>query len=279
MKKCENINCQKEHDGKYGSGRFCSPKCARSFSRNLKREETNKKVSEKMKGYKYGNAGKTYPIIEIKKKCVICGKIKIIKTTSPKRKFRETCSDLCFRKYQSIKCKETGGYRKGSGRSIGGYYKGIYCHSSYELIFLAYHLEIGTEIKKCKRKFPYYYKGKKFNYFPDFEIENKIIEIKGFHNKLVDIKKESVLNSGFDFEIYYGDDLKPMLDFLRDKFDLKEISELYDSGGKPKFKHICDFCGIEYENYKKESIFCSRKCTGLNNCKLARIKKNEKKIC
>ena len=29
---CENINCNKEHDGSYGSGRFCSSYCARSFS-------------------------------------------------------------------------------------------------------------------------------------------------------------------------------------------------------------------------------------------------------
>lgn len=30
MKNCEN--CGIEHDGKYGSGRFCSSKCSRGFS-------------------------------------------------------------------------------------------------------------------------------------------------------------------------------------------------------------------------------------------------------
>ena len=29
-KLCEN--CQKEHDGSFGSGRFCSSKCSHSFS-------------------------------------------------------------------------------------------------------------------------------------------------------------------------------------------------------------------------------------------------------
>lgn len=38
--------CQKEHNGKYGSGRFCSNKCARSFSTKKKRKEINKKVSK-----------------------------------------------------------------------------------------------------------------------------------------------------------------------------------------------------------------------------------------
>jgi len=45
---CENCNC--EHNGEYGSGRFCSSKCARSFSTNRNREEINKKVSESLRG-------------------------------------------------------------------------------------------------------------------------------------------------------------------------------------------------------------------------------------
>ena len=35
--KCEK--CNNQHDGKYGSGRFCSCECARSFSTTIKREE------------------------------------------------------------------------------------------------------------------------------------------------------------------------------------------------------------------------------------------------
>jgi len=44
MNICEN--CEKEHNGEYGSGRFCSSKCARCFSTKEKRQEINKKVSE-----------------------------------------------------------------------------------------------------------------------------------------------------------------------------------------------------------------------------------------
>jgi len=46
--KCEN--CNKEHDGSYGSGRFCSSKCARGFSTKSKRGEINKKVSKSLSG-------------------------------------------------------------------------------------------------------------------------------------------------------------------------------------------------------------------------------------
>lgn len=45
--KCEN--CKQEHDGSFATGRFCSVKCARSFSAKVNREEINKRVSETMK--------------------------------------------------------------------------------------------------------------------------------------------------------------------------------------------------------------------------------------
>lgn len=40
---CEK--CGKEHDGSYGSGRFCSERCARSFSGSGRSEESRKKTS------------------------------------------------------------------------------------------------------------------------------------------------------------------------------------------------------------------------------------------
>lgn len=46
--KCEN--CGKDHDGSYGSGRFCSVKCAKGFATKNKREEINKKVSKSLTG-------------------------------------------------------------------------------------------------------------------------------------------------------------------------------------------------------------------------------------
>lgn len=41
---CEN--CGIEHDGSYGSGRFCGTKCSRGFSTKAKRKEINEKVSK-----------------------------------------------------------------------------------------------------------------------------------------------------------------------------------------------------------------------------------------
>lgn len=46
MKKCEN--CEEEHVGEYGSGRFCSNKCARGFSTKANRSLINEKVKLKL---------------------------------------------------------------------------------------------------------------------------------------------------------------------------------------------------------------------------------------
>jgi hypothetical protein len=49
MRKCEY--CENEHDGDYGSGRFCNHICARGFSTKAKRKEINEKVSRTLSGY------------------------------------------------------------------------------------------------------------------------------------------------------------------------------------------------------------------------------------
>jgi hypothetical protein len=66
--KCKN--CYKEHDGSYGSGKFCNKKCACSFATKNKRKEINKKISNSLNKY-FNNK-----II----KCKFCGKI--LKTKS-----------------------------------------------------------------------------------------------------------------------------------------------------------------------------------------------------
>ena len=42
--------CNSENDGLYGSGRFCSEKCARGYATLNKREDINQRVSKKLKG-------------------------------------------------------------------------------------------------------------------------------------------------------------------------------------------------------------------------------------
>lgn len=50
--------CEKEHDGSYGSGRFCNKQCASAFSTKAKRKDINEKVSRSLSGRpSWNNAG------------------------------------------------------------------------------------------------------------------------------------------------------------------------------------------------------------------------------
>ena len=70
---CEN--CGKEHDGSYGSGRFCCKSCSISFGNKQRNKESrillNKKISEGLQKYYLENP---IPHKEYKYICEKCGK-------------------------------------------------------------------------------------------------------------------------------------------------------------------------------------------------------------
>lgn len=62
-KQCEY--CKRYHDGSYGSGRFCSKECAKTYSSTLHSEIKNKKISNSIRGRdcfaeKYGKYSEEY---------------------------------------------------------------------------------------------------------------------------------------------------------------------------------------------------------------------------
>lgn len=69
---CEN--CGKEHDGSYGSGRFCSEKCARSFSTLKNRKEIGNKISNSLRNSdKINHTNREY--LKNPNYCGVCGKL------------------------------------------------------------------------------------------------------------------------------------------------------------------------------------------------------------
>lgn len=105
--KCEK--CDIIHDGNYGSGRFCSSKCARSFSTKNKREEINEKVSKKLannlnsKGkpkYRFTDYDRTKGKIQQK---INNERLILIK---PFNELSKTSKKKIIEKEQNYKCKE-----------------------------------------------------------------------------------------------------------------------------------------------------------------------------
>lgn len=102
--KCEN--CETEHTGEYGSGRFCSSKCARGFSTKIKRFEINQKVAEKLSGRELTSThrqniafGRKHDATVINtRNCAFCDKEFKCKPSDT----RQYCSNGCSVKYRSV---------------------------------------------------------------------------------------------------------------------------------------------------------------------------------
>lgn len=213
---------------------FCSRECARSYSTKIKRDEISKKVSDKLKGRLVGNALNTKGInnknvnvedlrMEYSKnpnKCEFCGK-----ELSYERRQRKTCSRKCQDELWKLwlKANKTmmaekgfcGGYRKGASRGKSGYYKGIWCDSTYELVYLIYNLDNGIDIRRNTLKFPYSHNGKNHEYIPDFRVNGELVEIKNFWTEVVQVKLECVPEK---ISILYYDELEEMMQFVDEKY-------------------------------------------------------------
>lgn len=156
-----------------------------------------------------------------------------------KKKQKENCKGIASSFEKEIERKKkisetmkknhkAGGYRKGSGRGKQGWYKGIYCDSSWELAFVYYHLENNLDIKRCTESRKYIYEGVEHTYIPDFVTKDGIIEIKGYNTKQALAKH--LQNS--DIKVLYYDDMKFYINYAIDKVGKDFYKKLY--GEVPK---------------------------------------------
>ena len=204
MKACEN--CNTPHDGSYGSGRFCSSKCARGFSTKAKRVEINEKVRCKLLRNDYSDR--------------ICKTCNLLYT--PKSKKQKYCSHLCSPKRTTLGMTWTvkdsskmGGPRPGGGRSIPIEYiseiAGIMKLNKDEIEVAECLDSIKVNWQRNNSSgFSYInLKGKSRKFYPDFYLpeENLYIEFKGWVTKEMTHKMNDALSKNdFNLLIVYGRD-------------------------------------------------------------------------
>jgi DNA-directed RNA polymerase subunit RPC12/RpoP len=241
---CEKCKC--EHDGNFGTGRFCSRSCANS--RGPRTKEFKKKVSNKLKGNIPWNKDKIIAQVE-KRTCPTCNSVFEAKQSS-KRIF---CKGKCNPNW--------GGYREGSGRAKTGYYKGIYCGSTYELAWVIYQIDNNLPFNR----FEGFIEGNGIKYIPDFIVNNRIIEIKGYESEeSVKRKTELAKSKGYAVSVLRKEDLQTEFDWVESNYSFKNLFELYDDY-KPKYNYVCNFCGKEFSRESKSKtdvVFCSSHCSG-----------------
>jgi len=121
-----------------------------------------------------------------------------------------------------------GGIRERSGRGKMGTYKGFWCHSSWELAFIIWHIDHNISIIRNTERFSYNFLGKEKKYIPDFIVDGILYEIKGYFTDQVDAKIKSV-----DKEIKIIDkiSIKKYIDYCCNKYNLtpKTLYSLYEN--------------------------------------------------
>ena len=231
---------------------FCSRKCANS--RTWTEEDKNKK-SVALKNSSKAKLVAQKQIVPKTEKICSCGKSFFV---LPCKMRQQYCSTRCSDQY---KIKAGGGYRERSGRSKSGYYKGIYCGSTYELCWVIYSLDHNVPFQR----FPGYIANEQIKYYPDFLLnEKQIIEIKGYENKeKVQAKCELAKEKGFNIKVLYKNDLKTHFEYVKLKYKTDKFYILYDDY-KPSYVYECSFCKKNFNRDKQtktKNVLCSKICS------------------
>lgn len=124
---------------------------------------------------------------------------------------------------RSVTKAGTGGYKPGCGRSKHGWYKDIWCDSSWELAFVIYNIEHNILFKRNTTKFNYIYNGKLYNYIPDFILDGIYIEIKGYFTEK---DKAKIDQFPYKIKVLFKEDMKLYLDYVKSKYG-KTFYNLY----------------------------------------------------
>ena len=108
----------------------------------------------------------------------------------------------------------SGGFRVGGGRGKKGIYNNIHCDSSWELAFLIWAFDHHESITRINTPRFYEFEGKIRKYFPDFLVDGKTIEIKGWQTD----QWEKKLASNPDVIVIGNIEIQPMLEYAIKKF-------------------------------------------------------------
>ena len=227
MNSCENCECG--HTGEYRSGRFCSLKCARSFSTKNKRSKINEKISSSLKGS--GNNSvvncckyckESFTVSWNKRKQVYCSR----SCSSKDLGWKKAHSTISSNRWSEINKRS---YKEGKNYVAGGttkWYsyttidnKEIRVQGSYELRMC----KILDYWKKEKRIIDWEYtndrieylgsNGKLHNYLLDFKIFDYgksvwYIEVKGFIQKEDNLKWKAAKEQNIKLKIFQKSELE-----------------------------------------------------------------------
>lgn len=236
-KKCPQCNIIIPYDLRVNT--YCSKKCGAIYTQkdggNCHWSDKDKmRISNQLIEYHKNNpvyrktqstSLKKYSV-KICKVCKICNKSFDI-TNSYKEKKRICCSWECYKtliKSGYLKGK-SGGYRERGGRGKQGWYRGYYCHSTWELAWIMYQLDHGISFVRNKQGFEYVLNGEKHKFYPDFILDNgDYVEIKGWDNGQVEAKLSQF---PYKLNVLRMNEMRPYIEYAKQKCG-SSLENLYE---------------------------------------------------
>ncbi len=110
-----------------------------------------------------------------------------------------------------------------TGKGKKGWYKGYYFSSSWELAWIVYNLENDIKFKRNNEKFEYYFEDVKRYYIPDFIINGKYVEIKGYYSEQF---KAKLKYFPYEIEVLYKNEIDFYIKYVKNKYTLKFVDVL-----------------------------------------------------
>lgn len=134
-----------------------------------------------------------------------------------------------------------GGLRLGSGRGKKGWYNGVFCDSTYELVYVIYNLDNNIKFKRNTSGYKYIYNDELHTYYPDFELEDgSLVEIKGYYNKRVEAKINSVIDK--PIKLLLREDLQYAFDHVENNYEYDRLEDLYNGIKNDNNLTECEIC-------------------------------------
>lgn len=240
----KEYNVDKPKKDKY----YCSRSCAniRFFT-----SETKQKIKIKNKGQVPWNKEKEEE--KIYKMCPVCKEEFRVRQSESKKIY---CTKKCYLEDNKCEFRKNGlgGIRKGSGRGKSGWYKGFWSDSSWELAWIIFNIDHDIVFERNKSGFVYIFNNKQYKFYPDFILNDKYYEIKGYMDeknlsKLEQFKEKLIILNKKEIE--------PYLKYVIEKYG-KNYIELYEGNPHKIKNNKCLICGKECKN-----LYCSRFCSGI----------------
>jgi len=122
------------------------------------------------------------------------------------------------------KKRKLGGYIRGSGRGHKGWFKGYFCDSSWELAFVIYNIDHKISFERNTKFFHYTFEGSCRRFLPDFVVNGRYVEIKGYVSEQFKAKLKDFPD---EIDVLTKQEMSHIIDYVVGKYG-RNFIELYD---------------------------------------------------